>query len=53
MYKFKEIFVFTDGKKTETPKTFEYFSFQSYYNACEFLEKKGFKHYLFTLKEVK
>lgn len=50
MYKFKKIIIFDNGKKIETPKIFDYFSFKSYTNAREFLEKKGFKNYLFTLE---
>ena len=52
MYKFKKIFIFVDGEMVEAPNVFYYFSFTSYDNAREFLHKKGFQYYMFTLKKV-
>ena len=52
MYKFKKIFIFINGEKVEAPNVFDHFSFSSYDNAREFLHKKGFQHYMFTLKKV-
>ena len=51
MYKFKKIFIFIDGKRVEAPGVFDFFSFTSYDNAREFLAKKGFMHYMFTLRK--
>lgn len=51
MYKFKKLIIFENGQKIELP-IIDYFSFSSYDNAREFLEKKGFKHYMFILKKV-
>ena len=52
MYKFKKIFIFVNGEKVEVPNVFDHFSFTSYDNAREFLHKKGFQYYMFTLKKV-
>lgn len=52
MYTFKKLIIFVNGEKVEVPTTFGYFSFTSYDNAREFLQKKGFQYYMFTLKKV-
>ena len=52
MYKFKKIIVCIDGKRGDVTNILGGQLFTSMEDAQQWLQSKGFTHYLFTLKEV-
>ena len=52
MYRFKRIIVCIEDRRGEVSHILDKQPFASYEEAHEWLQSKGFKHYLFVFKEV-